>query len=206
MTRGTARRSTGGRRRRLDVRVTDGLGRPTPLGRGLAAWLSRAAPRGAAGAVTVAIVSDAAIRRLNREFRGTDAVTDVLSFPGGDAGWPTTNGRRPTGTSGAAAQGRTRGPHPWAVGRGPLTDRDWPLTSLGDIAIAAGLARRQARQRGHSLPTEVRILALHGLLHLLGYDHEADRGQMGRLEDRLRRRAGLPSALIARTSRSPAHR
>ena len=69
---------------------------------------------------------------------------------------------------------------------------------LGDIAIAAGVARRQARAHGHPLRTEVRTLALHGLLHLLGYDHETDRGEMRRLEERLRERAGLGSGLIAR--------
>jgi probable rRNA maturation factor len=68
----------------------------------------------------------------------------------------------------------------------------------GDLAIARGVARGQARQAGHAYATELRILALHGLLHLLGYDHETDRGQMARLEDRLRRQAGLPSGLIGR--------
>jgi probable rRNA maturation factor len=69
---------------------------------------------------------------------------------------------------------------------------------LGDIAVATGVARRQAREQGHSVRTELRVLALHGLLHLLGYDHDADRGQMHRIEERLRRRAGLPSGLIGR--------
>ena len=73
---------------------------------------------------------------------------------------------------------------------------------LGDIAIARGVAARQAREHGHSEATEVRTLALHGLLHLLGYDHERDRGEMRRVEDRLRRRAGLPVGLISRQSRS----
>ena len=72
---------------------------------------------------------------------------------------------------------------------------------LGDLAIAIGVAKRQARDYGHDLATEVRILALHGLLHLLGYDHEADQGQMRRLEERLRQRARLPAGLIARTPR-----
>jgi probable rRNA maturation factor len=70
--------------------------------------------------------------------------------------------------------------------------------SLGDIAIALGVARRQAAGQGHGLRTELRVLALHGLLHLLGYDHERDQGEMRGVEERLRRRAGLPSGLIAR--------
>jgi probable rRNA maturation factor len=69
---------------------------------------------------------------------------------------------------------------------------------LGDIVIAAGVAGRQARAAGHTLQTELRILALHGLLHLLGYDHEHDDGRMARVEARLRRRGGLREGLIER--------
>lgn len=69
---------------------------------------------------------------------------------------------------------------------------------LGDIVIAAGVARRQARHEGHSLRVEVRVLALHGLLHLLGYDHERDAGRMARVERRLRREGGLPLGLLER--------
>jgi probable rRNA maturation factor len=69
---------------------------------------------------------------------------------------------------------------------------------LGDVVIASGVARRQARRLGHSLQTEIRVLALHGLLHLLGYDHERDRGRMARVERRLRRKGGLPEGLIER--------
>jgi probable rRNA maturation factor len=72
--------------------------------------------------------------------------------------------------------------------------------TLGDIVIAAGVARRQAAAAGHSLQTELRVLALHGLLHLLGYDHEHDDGRMARLEARLRRRGGLREGLIERQS------
>ena len=71
---------------------------------------------------------------------------------------------------------------------------------LGDVVIAVGVARRQAREAGHSLQTEVRILALHGLLHLLGYDHAHDDGQMARLERRLRRKGGLREGLIERSA------
>jgi probable rRNA maturation factor len=73
-------------------------------------------------------------------------------------------------------------------------------TYLGDIAISRGIAQKQAKILGHSLSTEFRVLALHGLLHLLGYDHEGDRGRMARAEARLRRKARLPSGLIARSS------
>ena len=71
---------------------------------------------------------------------------------------------------------------------------------LGDIVIAAGVAQRQAREAGHSLQTELRVLALHGLLHLLGYDHEHDDGRMARVERRLRKKGGLVEGLIERGS------
>jgi probable rRNA maturation factor len=71
---------------------------------------------------------------------------------------------------------------------------------LGDLVIATGVARRQARQRGHAYATELRVLALHGFLHLLGYDHDAadDHGRMARAEARLRRLGGLREGLISR--------
>jgi probable rRNA maturation factor len=145
--------------RRVTVAVTDGRGRPWPS-RALARWVSIHAPASARGRVTIALVTDAAMRRMNRQYRGADYATDVLSFPS-----------------------------------------DLPA-DLGDIAIARGVAARQAREQGHSETTEIRTLALHGLLHLLGYDHERDRGEMRRVEDRLRLRAGLPAGLISRQSRS----
>jgi probable rRNA maturation factor len=129
---------------------------------GLAAWLASISPARARGSVTIAIVSDARIRALNRQYRKKDATTDVLSFPSGEGG-----------------------------GRGQGRD-------LGDIVIAAGVARRQARDAGHPLATELRVLALHGLLHLLGYDHERDDGRMARVERRLRRLGGLAEGLIER--------
>ena len=74
-----------------------------------------------------------------------------------------------------------------------------PNPFLGDIVIARGVARRQAREARHSEQTELRVLALHGLLHLLGYDHEQDAGRMQRVERRLRRKGGLHEGLIERT-------
>jgi probable rRNA maturation factor len=145
----------------LTVAVTDGRGRTIGAG-GLARWLRAIAPARARGELSVAIVTDAHVRKLNREYRGVDKSTDVLSFP---------------------ADLRT--------GTGRV---------LGDVVIARGVAARQAREQGHSLETELRILALHGLLHLIGYDHEAadDRGRMRRMEERLRRKAGLSKGLIER--------
>jgi probable rRNA maturation factor len=71
----------------------------------------------------------------------------------------------------------------------------------GDLAISLDIAGANARALGHSLEDEVRVLMLHGLLHLAGYDHERDTGEMATEESRLREQLGLPSALIARTER-----
>jgi probable rRNA maturation factor len=70
----------------------------------------------------------------------------------------------------------------------------------GDLAISVPTARRQAAQQGHTLSTEIKVLILHGLLHLAGYDHESDSGQMERRERRLRAQLGLPSGLIERAT------
>lgn len=64
-------------------------------------------------------------------------------------------------------------------------------TYRGDIAISVETARRQARRYGHGMEEEIKLLTLHGVLHLLGYDHETDQGQMNRRERLLRRRLGL---------------
>jgi len=143
-------------RKRLRVVVTDGRGRVRRADR-LRRWLAEVAPPSVRGEVAIALVCDRKMRDLNRQYRGIDRATDVLSFPAMSEVAP-------------------------AAGVEP---------HLGDIVIATGVARRQARVAGHPLGSELRCLALHGLLHLLGYDHERDTGQMERLERRLRRRGGL---------------
>jgi probable rRNA maturation factor len=173
----------GDQRSRLLVTVTDERGRVRSgaLGR----WLTSAAPRRARGAVNVALVSDARVRALNRQYRRKDYATDVLSFPA----------REPQNTQNSQEQLQARIPKSSANSASSAV-HDF----LGDIVIARGVARRQARAAGHGERTEWRVLALHGLLHLLGYDHETDRGEMVRLERRLRRRAGLRSGLIERVN------
>ena len=115
------------------------------------------------GQVTILLTTDAAIRRLNRRFRGNNKATDVLSFP---------------------AQGPDSGPRSEGI--------------AGDLAISVTTALGQAAGQGHSLSTEIKVLVLHGLLHLAGYDHEADNGKMARRELLLRARLGLPQGLIER--------
>jgi len=73
--------------------------------------------------------------------------------------------------------------------------------TAGDVAISAEVGARNARRLGHSAADELKILILHGLLHLAGYDHETDAGEMARKEARLRRALGLPVALIERTGK-----
>ena len=72
------------------------------------------------------------------------------------------------------------------------------LRSAGDIAISAEIAEQNAAELGHSTETELRILILHGLLHLAGYDHEADNGEMRVRETKLRQQLKLPTGLIER--------
>ena len=91
----------------------------------------------------------------------------------------------------------------FSAGGSDLPDRHGSGGTLGDIVIATGVAGRQARHLGHAVSTELRILALHGLLHLLGYDHEHDTGEMAALERRLRARAGLREGLIEREVHGP---
>ncbi len=123
--------------------------------------------------ISVALVSDAEIARLNRLYRNKDGSTDVLSFPSGAVTSRIVRLKRSAGSA-----------------HSPRVTRYSPLF-LGDIAIAPATARRYARKHGRTLSSELRVLLLHGVLHLLGYDHETDRGQMNRIERKLRRRLGL---------------
>jgi probable rRNA maturation factor len=160
-------------RKALAVSIVDERGRPVSAP-GLAAWLRRVAPSRARGVISVALISDQRVRALNRTYLHKDYATDVLSFCEPSALSPLRSALSPS---------------PSALSPQPF---------LGEIVIARGVARRQARQAGHSEQAELRVLALHGLLHLLGYDHERDNGAMRRLERRLRRKGGLDQGLIER--------
>ena len=137
----------------------------------LARFLLRA--RRAAGVsseITILICDDARIKALNRDFRGKNKATDVLSFPAG---------RNDEGL-------------------------------VGDLAVSLDTAARQAADHGHTVQDELRVLLLHGVLHLAGHDHEADTGEMRQLETELREKLKLPAGLIERAQppakRTPASR
>jgi ssRNA-specific RNase YbeY (16S rRNA maturation enzyme) len=193
------------------VLVANGEGRRESAP-GITRWLARLAPLRARGVVSVALVSDARVRALNRQYRGRDYATDVLSFPSeGPSG--------PLKHTGPNAKGRMHqcGHEPMSSARAHecnharthsaflhsafLHSALTPPSSerfLGDIVVARGIARRQARAAGHSELMELRVLVLHGLLHLLGYDHDRDNGAMARVERSLRLKGGLPEGLIER--------
>lgn len=113
--------------------------------------------------VNVVVAGSTELRALNRQFRGLDKPTDVLSFPS------------------------------FNIGNSGLK------CVAGDVIISGDIARENANHLGHSLENEVKILVLHGILHLAGFDHEHDTGEMAREETRLRRRLKLEAALIERT-------
>jgi probable rRNA maturation factor len=110
----------------------------------------------AAGGVTIAFVSDRAMRELNRLWRHRRGTTDVLSFPAGQDDFEELEG-----------------------------------STLGDVVISVEQAARQAEDNGLNFDQEIAQLILHGLLHLCGYDHENDKGEMNRLELRLRKKLGI---------------
>ena len=105
--------------------------------------------------VTIQLIDDASMARLNETFRKKQGPTDVLSFPANGAG------------------------------------ATHAVEYIGDIAISLETARRNARRFSRSLPMEMRILILHGMIHLAGFDHETDNGEMDRIERRLRKRLGV---------------
>lgn len=108
-----------------------------------------------AEAVSIVLITDSEMRKLNRRFRGKNKTTDVLTF--GMDNEPDLSGSR----------------------------------SLGEIVISIEQAARQARTERHSLPTEIRYLILHGLIHAFGFDHETDRGEMNALEIKVRKAVSL---------------
>jgi probable rRNA maturation factor len=105
--------------------------------------------------VTVQLIGDEAMARLNRTFRNKRGPTDVLSFPAGTAK--------------------------------PGKNTEY----VGDIAISPETARRNARRFARPFGLELRVLILHGMIHLAGFDHETDHGEMERLELKLQRRLGI---------------
>jgi probable rRNA maturation factor len=115
---------------------------------------------GLRGDVVIFVTCSEEMQKLNRQYRGKDEPTDVLTFPS-------------------------------------LSPR-----VLGDIAISVEIAAANAAELGHSTEAEVKVLILHGLLHLAGYDHETDDGEMQTRETALRRKLGLPVGLIERTHAS----
>ncbi len=95
----------------------------------------------ARGDLTVVLADDAQLRKLNREYLGIDAPTDVLSFPASE------------------------------------TDPDTGALYLGDIVVSTARAQEQARAASHPFESEVQLLVVHGVLHLLGYDHAEAKGK-----------------------------
>jgi probable rRNA maturation factor len=114
--------------------------------------------------VAICLINDTEMARLNGQYRNKRRTTDVLSFPAEER-------RRPSSLQSGVR--KLRG------------------SFLGDIAISPVVARRNARTFGRRFEDELQILTLHGILHLLGYDHETDRGEMSRVETRLQRRLGI---------------
>ena len=128
----------------------------------------------------VCFVDDRQIKRLNSLHRGKDCATDVLSFP-----WNAQQ-RQPRQRPGSESA-RPRHSRRSANERAASEFENF----LGDIVISVDTAKRNARKEGHSTANEIRWLILHGVLHLLGYNHERDHGEMTRLELAMRSRLGI---------------
>ena len=113
-----------------------------------------------AGDVELVFVNDDEMRKINREHRGIDKATDVLSFP----------------------------------------YEQVPGGLMGSVVISTDTASRVASELGHSIECEIALLFLHGVLHILGYDHEIDDGQMRGKEKEVIEHFNLPDSLIIRNS------
>ena len=156
----------------------------------MARFLSRVRrAAGLRGQVVVLVAGNRELRALNRRFRHKDRPTDVLSFPSSQ--------RRSPQTNLGAKLGR---------GRSSAKSTDAANQLAGDIAISAEIAIANAARLGHRVADELKTLILHGVLHLAGYDHEADNGEMSEVETRLRRELRLPDSLIQRNRVLPSHR
>ena len=150
--------------------------------------LAQALPGDAIGQVSLLLTDDATVRELNRQYRGLDETTDVLSFSTQHPGeWQGDD----TAPSPLAAESQTTSPSPsmgegWGEGEElfdfPIPDGEPP--PLGDIVISIPQAARQAGEQGVPLHREVALLLVHGALHLLGHDHldDAPRAEMQALE------------------------
>jgi probable rRNA maturation factor len=146
--------------------------------------------------VAICLVSDAEIAHMNETFRKKQGSTDVLSFPAVTRRKPVPLPTNRNGHVAAAFRGgrlsavsAARKVHRHILHEGTASPPEADF--IGDIAISPATARRNAKKNNRTLPSELQILILHGVLHLLGYDHETDRGQMTRIENRLRRKLGL---------------
>ena len=109
--------------------------------------------------IELIVTSNETIQAINKEYRGIDKATDVLSFP----------------------------------------YEDMPMAPLGSIVISIDFVQQKAKEFGHSQDDEFALLFIHGLLHLLGYDHECDNGEMRQKEEALIQKLQLPESLIVRT-------
>lgn len=153
------------RQRRVHISVRD-----------LEKFLSRARRvlRLPAGGLTVCFVTNSEMARWNSDYRRKKRPTDVLSFPSNEL---------PAKRKGHGARQNNR----MALPESPIHGGSY----LGDIAIAPALALHNASRFGRTLEGELRILIVHGILHLMGYDHETDNGEMERREQRVRRALDL---------------
>ena len=134
---------------------------------------------------SIALVSDRRMRELNKMFRGRDSTTDVLSFPHEPDEFeqsvtPPYEGGVGSGAFFASDDG--------SVDPSPVVDTG---RFLGDVVISAEQAARQAEENGLSLECEIKQLILHGVLHLCGFDHETDKGEMNARELELRSKLGI---------------